>query len=545
MNELLNKTISAILPRRKNVAIESTNSSVTACAMKRDWNFGREVVFQIDQQSMQYCVVQRNLTSTTIIDFGKIYRPRTGSALQDHSTFLSEELQHLAKQHKLSGARFGLSVASSDLAVRTLRIPKMSHSEERNAVYFEGDKSIPFALEDAYWAYRRCKHFTTDTSCDTSITLMALLRTNLDDILLFFENNGIKFDFISQDTEALGLSLKALPDFQESRPFGLLNIRPAKTDVSLYDGSCLQFLHHGGIGSLALGQTLQFGSDASSFIPQALSNFAEGVENAIQQALDYYGAQNGIDDLSTFYIYGDFTYSAELIDIMSQRFGITFKRFPVEVFSKYPLMNPELKDILPVALPVVAVATSPFELSDFTPELVHEQRRHKSFVRHSLAAAALTLLTLGLAWSSVWFKNNIAASGFESASETVSRFENSTAYAGYRILKEELMRQERMIKELEHKTSQHYLALVDIAALTPSTIHLDYLQYFPKDAGRNSTLSGMVISRLVAPEVILAEFVTRLGGSPLFTNVQLKSHSKNIDGGTRKVTFSLDLEATL
>ncbi len=545
MNELLNKAIDAVLPRKKNVLIESTNSTVTTCAMKRDWNLGKEIVFQIDEQSLQYCITKRNISSTKIIDFGKIYRPRTGATLSDHSDFLSEELQHITKQHKTSNARFGLSIPSSDIAVRSIRIPKMSRSEERNAVYFEGDKSVPFALADAYWAYRRCKQFTTDVSCDITITLMALLKTNLDDTLRFFESNSITFDFICQDTEALGLSLGLLPEFTEERSFGLLNIRPARTDVSLYAGSCLQFLHHGGIGSLALGQSLHLGSDTSSFMPQALNNFAEGLENTIQQALDYYGAHYGIDDLDTFYIYGDFSYSAELIDIMSQRFGVTFKRFPIEVFDKYPLANAELKEIIPVALPVVAVATSPYELSDFTPASVHHQRGHKTFVRHSLSAAALVMLTMGLSWTSLWLKNKNAISRLESASKTVSRFENSTAYAGYRILKEELLRQERMIDELEHKNSEHYLALKDIAALTPSTIQLDYLQYFPKESGRTTTLSGIVVSRLVAPEIILAEFVTRLGGSPLFTNVQLKSHSKSIDGGTRKVAFSLDLEATL
>ncbi len=544
-NAALQTTVRRVVPASGNAEAKPGSASASSCALKHDWMLGRTVVFQIDSHSLQYCIIERRLSSVEIVDFGKIYRPRTGAQLSDHSVFLSDEIMHLSKQHNLNNVRFGLSISSTDIAVRTIRIPKMPLNEERRAVYFEGDKSVPFSLDDAYWSYRRCEQITSGESVDVSITLMALPKTALNETLEFFAANKISFDFISLDIEALGLALERIPDFSENQPHGLLNIRPTRTDISLYSGTRLKFLHHGGFGSVALGQSLQFDSAAQEFMPQALENFAEGLANIIQNALDYYGAQHGLGEIETFYIYGDFSYSEQLIDMLSERFGMAFKRFPTEVFDSFIFADPSLKDVVPVALPVVSAATSPYALSDFTPESVHAIKSNQTFLRRAIATAALVIITLGAVWSSELWREKIAKRELLNSSETVNSFESSPAYAGYRVLKAELLRQQTIINELEQGDSEHYLALKEIAALTPAAIRLDFLNYFPSERGATSTLNGSVISRLVAPEVILAEFTSRLGGSPLFSDVQLKNHSKRIEGAKRTITFSITLTPIL
>ncbi len=549
MNELLQTAlqtaIKRILPRSQKAEPSDGSATASICSLKRDWTLGKVVVFQIDSHSLQYCIAQRGITSTKVLDFGKIYRPRVGERLADHAAFLSDELVRLKKQHKLTNARIGLSISSSDIAVRTLTIPQMPQGEERRAIYFEGDKRIPFSLDDAYWSYRRCERISSGSGNDVTITLMALQKQALDDVLSFFHDNNIFFDFISLDIEALGLALGQMPEFSDSQPHGLLNIRPTRTDISLYSGTRLKFLHHGGFGSVALGQSLQFNSEAQQFMPQAFENFTEGLANVIQNALDYYGAQHSLDEIEAFYIYGDFTYSDQLIERLSEKFGVTFRQFPVEVFNSLSFAEAELNNVIPVALPVIAAATCPYMLSDFTPDFVHERNRSRMFMRHAIAASALVALGLGTAWSAQLWQGKIAERALADAKETVDRFESSPAYAGYRILKEELLRQESIINKLEKEGSDHYLALKELSALTPSSIRLDYLQYYPKGRGTSSTLSGMVISRSVAPEVILAEYTSRLEGSPVFTNVQIKSHNKSIEGSSRKITFSMTLTATL
>ncbi len=374
---------------------------------------------------------------------------------------------------------------------------------------------------------------------------MALPKDKLDETLRFFESVDISFDFINQDIEALGLSLAEMSGFNQQKPYGLLNIRPARTDISLYQGSRLKFLHHGAVGSLALGQEIEYQTESPSFFPRALENFTEGLASVIQNALDFYGAQNVIEDIETFYIYGDISYSEELVSSLSSQFGITFKTFPLDVFNHVSLSDSEQRSIIPVALPVVATATTPYVLSDFTPVHVRNAQKHSTFVRHAIVTFLLTLLTLAGAWTAVWLRGTIAQSAYDDASQTVARFETSSAYAGYRILKEELVRQENIIKKLEKESAEHYLALKEISALTPPSVKLDFLQYFPKDRQQTSQMTGSVISRLVAPEVILAEYVSRLAGSPLFSDIRLKTHNKTIDGATRTVTFTLEFQATI
>ena len=545
MNQLVENIWTKLTPGSRKLESDTPEPEVAFCSLRRDWTLGKSVIFQLDQTALQYCIVKRSINAITLIDFGKVYRPQSGGALLDHAPFLSDEIERLRKLHDLRGARFGLCVPSSEIAVRTLQLPKIPLEEEKQAVYYEGDKTLPFDIDNSYWAYRRCDRFTSDVACYHNVTLMALPKDKLDETLRFFESVGITFDFINQDIEALGLSLAEMPDFSQQKPYGLLNIRPARTDISLYQGSRLKFLHHGAVGSLALGQGIEYQTESPSFFPKALENFAEGLANVVQNALDFYGAQNGLEEIETFYIYGDISYSEELVANLSSRFGVTFKSLPLDIFNFVSMRDPDQRPIIPVALPVVATATTPYILSDFTPVRVRDIQRHNRFIRHAFVTVALAILTLAGAWTAEWWRGTIAQRAYDDASQTVARFETSSAYAGYRILKEELVRQQNIIKKLEKQNSEQYLALKELSALTPSSVRLDFLQYFPKDRQQTSQITGSVISRLVAPEVILAEYVSRLDGSPLFTDVQLKTHNKTIDGKTRTVTFTLGFQATI
>ncbi|MFQ5608567.1 MAG: hypothetical protein ACE5GA_11530, partial [Candidatus Zixiibacteriota bacterium] len=459
--------------------------------------------------------------------------------------FFREELQRLFEHHGFRSPRYGLSLPSNQTALRTLRLPKMSSDELERAVYFEGDKKTPFRLEDAYWNYRIAEELFTGNSREYNISLLAVSSAYVDERLAFFRELGVEFDFIYQDAEALGFSLRHMPSFDESRPYGLLNIRPTYTHISLYQGSRLKFMHRGGIGSVAFGSGGPNIAEAEYLLPQLMDNFTEGLVIEIQNCLDFYGTQAGFNDIETFYVYGDLAYSDELIDHLVDRFGVRFIRFPRDPFNDVRLADESLAETIPAVLPALAVATADRRLTDLTDPAIREQRQVKNFKRLALNAAAIALIALAGLWRLSGMQLENALSARDAGAGQIARFERSRAYAGYRIIKQELARQQLIIDRLQQKDSQHHLALKEVAALTPSNVRLNFFEYYPRATGGQSHLSGAVVTPALAPEVSLAEYIGRLDGSPLFTRVGLRQFGKNIKGGVRTVTFTLNLDAEL
>lgn len=511
----------------------------------RDRRFGELIAFHLDDDSLQYCFCKKQLHRTVLVDFGKIYLPADERNSDLPFVFFKSEIHRLCAQNNFRSPRYALSLPSNQTALRTLRIPKMSTDEVRQAVYFEGSKKTPFRLEDSYWNFRITEETVSDKLHELNISLLAVSSSYVEERLSFFADLGIEFDFIYQDAEALGFALKKLPGFSEDRPYGLLNIRPSYTHIALYLGSRLKFMHRGGVGSVAFGNSAPAGIGADSLFPQLMDNFTEGLVTEIQNCLDFYGTQAGFDQIETFYVYGDLTYSDELIDRLVDRFGVSFVRFPAEAFRAAHIVNEVQADTISAVLPVLATATTDYLLTDLTAPAIREERKLKLFKRFAMQVAAITLIALAGLWQVSRMQLAGAKYNRQAVASQVNRFERSPAYAGYRIIKQELARQQSIIDRLQRANTQHYLALKEIAALTPANIRLKYIEYFPRKTGSRSYVSGAVITSALAPEVSLADYIGRLDGSPLFSDVTLERHDKSIKGAIRTVTFTLNMQAQL
>lgn len=511
----------------------------------RDRRFGELIAFHLDDDSLQYCFCKKQFSKLSLVDFGKIYLPASEKDSDLPFVFFKEEIRRLCLDNDFRSPRYALSLPSNQTALRTLRIPKMSPDELRQAVFFEGSKKTPFRLEDAYWNYRITEELITDKTHYLNISLIAVSSGYVEDRLSFFADLGIDFDFIYQDAEALGFSLRRLPGFSEDLPYGLLNIRPSYTHIALYQGSRLKFMHRGNIGSVAFGSSSAADIGAESLFPQQMDNFTEGLVTEIQNCLDFYGTQAGFDQIDTFYVYGDLTYSEDLIDRLVDRFGIKFVRFPSDAFSSAHVVNEIQADTISTVLPALATATSGYLLTDLTAPAVREERKLKRFKRFALQVGVITVIALAGMWQISRMQLAGAKYNHDSIAAQVVRFERSPAYAGYRVIKQELARQQSIIDRLKRDDTQHYLALKEIAALTPPTIRLKYFQYFPRNIGKLTYVSGEVVTSSLAPEVSLADYIGRLDGSPLFSAVTLERHNKSIKGATRTVTFTLNMRAEL
>ncbi|HSG99187.1 MAG TPA: pilus assembly protein PilM [candidate division Zixibacteria bacterium] len=501
---------------------------------------------QIDRESLQYCFATRTLSRATIKDFGKVYFPVSLTTEAERREFAARELRAALKQCGGAPLHWGISLSCEHSAVRTLRLPKMTQRELRSAVAFAAAKLAPFPLEEAHWDFRVTEERISDGAGEYQILFLAVERKHVEAVTETLALAGISPTFVYQDLETLGLSLRNLPGFNESLNYGLLNVRRTRTDISLYRGSNLEFLSRGAIGSLAIGIPGSVSrNSATDPLPRLLENFTEGLINEVQNSLDYYGAFSSVGEIERFYIYGDLAYSDELITRLSDRFGIVFERYPVTGASRKATIPAELLELAPACLPTVAAASARRRLCDLISTDVRRERGQRRFRRLAYSAAAALAVLCG-AWTLNAVSRARSAEGrADELQRQVTALENSPGFVTHQMIEREIRRRQQELTELKPSREERYLVLKELSTLTPVSIELSYLDYFPPAGARRTQLAGVARSATTAPETQLAEFVARLEHSPIFSGVTLLKHTKDIKNDLRVVMFTLEMDATL
>jgi Tfp pilus assembly protein PilN len=93
----------------------------------------------------------------------------------------------------------------------------------------------------------------------------------------------------------------------------------------------------------------------------------------------------------------------------------------------------------------------------------------------------------------------------------------------------------------ETRPTESYLGvtLKELSRLTPGPIRLTGLDYQGTKVEQNLNLQGIVKSRTVPPEVLLAEYVKTLDDSPVFTTVSVSRYTKKEVRDAFELEFSL------
>ena len=507
---------------------------------RRSWFVGAVAVFQIDLEAIRYCFARHTIRGPVVDDFGKVYIPSSLSDRDDRRAFILREIRHALNESPHTPDRIGIALGCNHSVIRSLRLPEVKASELKSAVRFAGASQVPFAFEDACWDCRITDRIEDAHGADIRALLVAQERERVLEILSYFDELELEVHFVHQDIDALGVALMRVPDFSEDKTYGLINVHRTRTDISIYSGSRLRFMSRGAIGSIA------FGAGATEdMMPQLLDNFAEGLTLDIQNSLDYYGAFTSSEQIHKMYLYGDLGYTNYLVESLRSRLQISLERFPVETLAEQVHIPKDLIEIAPTSLPIIASAINTRKLCDLSLPERRNALRMKRFKRTALAAAVFLCVGLLGWWHTAKTEAKQSLEALQDLRKQVNDFQNSPGYIGYRIVTEEILRAQRELTQLTPANENHYLVLKELSAITPKSIRLNYLEFFPYKAGHRTQIAGVARTPETAPETQLAEFISRLEHSPLFANVSLLRHTKEISNGIRIVTFSLDMDSLI
>ncbi len=502
----------------------------------KKFRFGRTIAISFGENSIQLATARNIWHRNRLLNVTKIYIPQSYNSEEKRRNFIVMEIERYVTQYGKSLTRYVLGIGSSDSAFRIISLPPMPRRELAKAVRWEADKRIPFGLDNAYFGYHLTRTETTATGESTLVSLIAVSKIEIDKKLQLLQSVCPKIKAVFYELEALGHMLPYMKNYDESKTYALINIKKDGSEISYYRGRRLEFMNISSIGFSAL---------AESPGENKYEAFTESLVNEIQTSLDYYVGQFSKTSTDIVFVYGDLSYSDDLINNLSRHFGIEFKRFPADCLAESKICRGDFCDQVPVSLGAVALSMIDYDLIDFLPPRAREKLAAVRYARLAVPAFILFTAILLFTWTLMKYRDDVKSAWLASSTAQIARFENSRPVIMYNQIKRQMVIDKEILKTLDKEPTHLYLNLKELSRITPRQIKLNMYDLGEEGREKNLILAGRAASTDPPPEVVLAEFIVRLESSPFFENVALNSHSKSNKGNLFTIDFQISMDVIL
>lgn len=526
------------IPRRQKTGSESTpvpgvlNDTMVSMPPKRRVALGRHLAFAISDRSIQMAAADHFGSRMVLHQVTKTYLPRISEESRDHKMHTLAAIREFVGEYGGRRRSISLTLGGPKTALRTITLPKLRSSELSKAVRYEAKHQIPFPMDECVADYRIYQKTAGTSNQRYKIALLAATSQLVESRLAIFSELGLEVDHVYHSEDVIGQLLKHLPDFDMAANHALINIDQEQSEISYYLGGNLEFFHVSSLGS---------GFLANRSDPTVYEYFAESLATEIQNSLDFYTGQHAARFSNRIYVHGDLAYTDELIDLLSDRFGFEFLRFPAEQLDFVRDKNLEFEYSLPVCLPVLAAVTNQHRLANLLPPARKRKLAERVIDRLSVAALVLILAACLTHWQVMRSASGDAQKSLNILNHQIAEFQATDMYATYSQIKRRMTLSQNYIDKTKESPSYLGLNLKELSQLTPESIGLYFLDYRADKSPVNYQLAGLVKTKSTPPELALAEFVENLSASPFFEDVAIARHvKKRVNGG-----FELDFQLSL
>ncbi|UCG62052.1 MAG: pilus assembly protein PilM [Candidatus Zixiibacteriota bacterium] len=510
--------------------------SIEKIRPKTTHQLGTAISFCIENHSMQMAAVRHWGKSKRLLDIKKEYFPKDSTGQKSRNEIILREITDFIADNSGYATTVSLAVSGPETTFRTFLMPKLRRGELETAVSFEVKKQIPFPFEDCTYDYRPIYRISREGSESYKVALQAATKRFIREQLEPFEFQDLNVSNIYHSQDVIGEFLKHLAGFTEGKSYTLLNIGLKSTEISFYKGATLEFSHATAVSSAMLG----------TFPEQTrYEYFAETIANEIQTSLDYYAGQYSASLQEKIYVYGDLASSEELLQLLNTKSGIELEPLPVSTLCGLGTRDNDQIDIIPVCLPALAAASCHVSLANLLPADQKRSRAQGKTGIYARVAVVLIVLALGLSWLTLRNRTNIAEKKLLELNRQVVEFRNSEAFHTYNLVKRQIALDQSYLDQIKQSPSYLALNLKELTRLTPDPITLLYLDYTPDPVEKNIYLHGIVESKEIPPEIILAEYVEVLSDSPFYEDVSIVRHVKKAIKNKFQIDFQIQLRGAV
>jgi Tfp pilus assembly PilM family ATPase len=535
------KTPAANQPPDREVQSGKVEKSAPSAVWKRVppkklFQLGRYIACCIDEDSIQFAACRHLGRWQKLLDVRKTYIPSIPDRPEERVAFIESSIDEYLSEFGGRNPTISLVVGGSETAFRSFTMPGLSRKKLSSAIHFEVRKRIPFPIADSEYDYRvigKLKDFEQSTQ---RISVLATTRQLLEQRIERFAKSGRSISHVYHSQDVVGQLLPQLADYRDDSNYALINIERHHTEIAYYEGSRLEFYHICDLGSSFLSNR----SDPAMF-----ELFSESLATEIQNSLDYYSGQFSAHFTNQVFVYGNLSYTDDLIDLLTNRFGFAFRRFPAEELEMVRGRSFAFESSLPVCLPVLASATCSVRLADLLPQERKSVRQTRKINRFGIAGIITLILSLMMLWTVHNAEINQLKDSLQETTRQVENFRISPAYDTYRIAKQQSAADQVYLNKTQAISSYLGPNLKGLSQLTPKSVRLYQLDFHSNREDRNLRIAGIIAQSTVPPEIILAEYIETLAQSALYDDVTLDRHVKRSVGSAFELDFQISAKGVI
>ncbi|MEE8577219.1 MAG: pilus assembly protein PilM [candidate division Zixibacteria bacterium] len=506
---------------------------VTAIKPHKVWALGRWLAFAINDDSIESTAVERRGDSAKVLDLRKVYFGQAASDRQAKSDLISESIKSFVDEFGGRKPRIVLVVDGPETALRSIKMPLLKGKKLKAAIDFEARNRLPFPIHDCHSDFSIDSRQTSGRKTSLRISLLAATRRVVNERLDYFHELGLTVNHIYNAYQVIGLLLNRLPLDPAHKDFALINVQRGNTHISYFSSGHLQFHHTASIGATFLTNR----SDDNRF-----DNFAKLLAREIQNSMDYYTGQYSSQFANRVFVYGDLSYTDDLVSLLSDQFGFEFRRFPAERLSgiRWGAVDPET--CAPVSLATLGAAICPARLPNLLPKNDLDLLRQKLAKNRTAAAMVVLAASMGLHSIGQYRELTAREDKLSQLSSDIEQFERSDLFGQYKNIKAHNQISTAFLKRTQGMPSMVGLCIKELTRLTPSTIRFRRLDYGRQDSTLTYQVSGTIAVDNMPPELVLAEYVEDLIASPMYHYVKVDRYAKRAVNRRFELDFTLSLQ---
>ena len=493
--------------------------------------FGRQLGLVLSEQSLRLCLMDRSWGRFRVIDVGTIpFAAGDAADWPKRCLYAAQVIVEYLNRWKASHVPVNIGLLSHEIGFRRLTLPDMPARELAEAVTWEGGKLFPFDFSKCTVYFEAVRRFMRENTRYLDLNIIAVDNSIVRAVYNQFQAAGLTLGQVNY-----------LPCFLERLSSAPSLASPEGRELVLYlddEQSMAIFTHD---GHLEFHQSFATRPLPGPLEDGSLEN-VEAIADELTTFIDLYNAQDRENSPRSITICGRYGTHPDTEEFFSGLTGLPCRsaagldwleamRGQCDAAAVNTAMAPFLVSLAPTYRYPLAPAE-------------YRAAKAKSLIIKRVGTAA-AVAALGI--TSLWYADhqtgkNLTHELMALQSER-AEMEKSLGFRTYRMVMSRLNQdQSKRLDGVNTPPSIVHVLFKELSLTLPEQLTITAIDVRQEEGKYRLALDGVISLAGFSPEIVLAQYVTTLEQSPLFTGVAVVNYRKEAKKDAYDLTFQLAMD---
>ena len=285
--------------------------------------------------------------------------------IMDSGTVISA-IQQIFSENQIKTKDVVVAVSGHSVIVKKIRVTKMKPEELEEAIPFEAEQYVPYAIEDVNLDFQVLENADPNAS-ELDVLLVAVKKDIVNDYLSIISTAGLNAVVVDVDAFALENAFELAYDTDREQVVGLVNLGAAVMNINILQGGFSEFTRDSPVGgnrytesiqkmlglSYDQAETLKLGTEVEGRTLRdaqpAIDMVNAEVAGEIRRSFDFFRSSSHSDTIHRVVLSGGSARLPGLVEYLSENLEI-----PFEVANPLRKLKADPKKIDPAYLEMIA-----------------------------------------------------------------------------------------------------------------------------------------------------------------------------------------------